>query len=252
MVLNNKRHLVARFLDKPIDFCIKHKITPNQISVAGFLVSSLAAACFAFPHIFLYTLWFGWLHLAWVPPVLFLFSGYLDLLDGSLARKTGSTSKFGGFLDSTLDRISDAVIIIGLMAGGMLWPNQQINILIAFIALSVSIMISYTRSRAELEGVIMKGIGIMERAERLIALWVAYIIEASIFFWWSLFPIFPERFIWFFPIFFLVFTILCIQTLMARIIWTYKWLNNKMPEKVAELLAAQQKPAPAPEKEETK
>ena len=93
-----------------------------------------------------------------------------------VARKTGQTSKFGGFLDSTLDRISDSVIVLGLIwSGEMIWPwDFKINCLIGFISMGTMLLISYTRSRAEIEGVIMKGIGFMERAETRFhpALWI--------------------------------------------------------------------------------
>jgi archaetidylinositol phosphate synthase len=239
MVLNKYRYLLPRFLNGPVAFCVRHKITPNQISVFGFFVSCLAAIALAFPRIFIYNIW-----LAWLIPIVFLFAGYLDVLDGAVARETKQVSKFGGFLDSTLDRISDAVVIIGLIFGGMLWPNFSLNLIIGFIALSAMFLISYTRSRAELEGVVMKGIGFMERGERVLILLGAYIIEATIYFIEFIIGLFTApipHFIWFYPIFFLIFTIFCIQTFVARVVWAYKWLSNKMPEKVAAILAENQK-----------
>jgi phosphatidylglycerophosphate synthase len=242
MVLNNYRHLLPRFINKPVNFCIKHKITPNQISVMGFILSTIAAITYAFPNIFLYNysvitpnIWWFW---ACVPPWLFFFSAYVDVLDGSVARKTGQASKFGAFLDSTLDRISDAVVLLGLMFSGIVWPwNNDLNNVLCFICLSTMLMISYTRSRAELEGVVMKGIGFMERAERVFILLGGYILE------WGAFAI-QEFFFGYakytiFPVFFIIFTLLCLQTLFARVSWASKWLNNKMPEKVEEILEKQ-------------
>ena len=241
MVLNNYRHLLPRFVDGPVNWCVKKNITPNQISVAGFLVSCLAAITYAFPQLFLYKYFIItpqlWWHLAWIPPVLFFLGSYIDVLDGSLARKTNQASKFGAFLDSTLDRISDAVVILGLLYSEMIWPwNDKINNLIAFVCLSTMLLISYTRSRAELEGVVMKGIGFMERAERIFILIGGYLLE------WMVFAI-EEQFYggrqteWVFPVFFLIFTAFCLQTLYARVNWAYMWLNDKMPEKKAEILA---------------
>jgi len=255
MVLNNYRHLLPRFVDGPINFLVKHKVTPNQVSVIGFLISVAAAVTYAFPTVFLYnyvviTSWFWWFW-AGIPPILFFISAYFDVLDGGVARKTNQVTKFGGFLDSTLDRISDSITIMGLMYGNMIWPwNNAINNLLAFLAMGVSILISYTRSRAEVDGVVMKGIGFMERAERVFYLLFAYILE------WAIFAIqkywFPTTtpIDWFYPVTFIIFLVLCIQTLWARVSWAEKWLNNKMPEKVAELLAAQ-KPSP-PNVEENK
>jgi archaetidylinositol phosphate synthase len=257
MVLNKYRYLLPRFIDGPVNFCVKHHISPNSITVFGFLISAVAGICYAFPTIFLYN-YFAftdkfWIFFASIPPILFFFSAYLDVLDGSVARKTNNTTKFGGFLDSTLDRVSDSIIILGLISGHMIWPwDFQINCLIGFIAMGTMLLISYTRSRAEIEGVIMKGIGFMERAERVFILLGGYIVEWIIFAIQSYFlQIEPQnQFHGFFPIFFIIFTILCIQTLMARISWADKWLNNKMPEKVAEMLEEETKAKVPPKMED--
>ena len=230
MVLNNYRHLLPRFINGPTQWCIKRKITANQISIFGFVVSIFAGITFAFPRIFLYNysvivgnLWWWW---ACVPPWLFFFSGYIDVLDGSVARKTGTTSKYGAFLDSTLDRIADAVTLLGLMVGGIIWPwNITVNYLIGFTSLSIMFLISYTRSRAELEGVEMKGIGFMERAERFFIIIFIFVIE------WVVFAI-EEQFFggaktrWVFPALFIIYTLLCAQTLIQRFLWTYKALHT--------------------------
>ena len=150
-------------------------------------------------------------------------------------------------MDSTLDRISDSVIVLGLIwSGEMIWPwDFKINCLIGFISMGTMLLISYTRSRAEIEGVIMKGIGFMERAERVFILLFGYIAQWAIFAIQSYFNL-PLNYQWFFPVFFVVYTILCIHTLVERMIWAEKWLNNKMPEKVAALLN-EQKPISPPE-----
>ncbi len=241
MVLNNFRYLLPKFTNGPVKFCIKYKISPNAISVIGFVVSSIAAIGFAFPNIFLYnyseitpSFYWWW---AGIPISLFFLGGYIDIIDGSVARKTGKSSKFGAFLDSTLDRLSDAIIILGLMYGQLIFIwDENWNYLIGFISLITMLLISYTRSRAELEGVVMAGIGLMERGERYFILVFGYLIE------WIIFAVSTQYFNgsyskWFFPVFFIIYTLLCMQTLLARIRWTYKWLNNKMPEKVAEILA---------------
>ncbi len=241
MVLNNYRHLLPRFINGPTRWCIKRKITPNQISIIGFVVSLLAGITFAFPNIFLYNysiivgnLWWWW---ACVPPWLFFLSGYIDVLDGSVARKTGTASKYGAFLDSTLDRIADSASLLGLMVGGIIWPwNVTVNYFIGFTSLSIMFLISYTRSRAELEGVVMKGIGFMERAERYFIMIFIFVIE------WAVFAI-EEKYFggsqtrWVFPALFIIYTLLCAQTLFQRFMWTYKSLNGPqtgaLPDKVS-------------------
>lgn len=231
MVLNKYRHLLPRFTDGPVNWLIKHNVSPNQISVYGFLITVIAAVTMAFPHIFLYNNF-----LAWFPGLMFFISGYFDVLDGAVARKTGQVSKFGGFFDSTLDRLSDAIVILGLIYSNLIFPwNDMINELIGFVALMTILMISYTRSRAELEGVIMKGIGVMERAERIFFILGMYIIEYWVWFFSKyVFYVEPVRYV--FPILFGIFTLLCIQTLRKRVSWAYKWLENKIPEEIKEEL----------------
>ncbi len=246
MVLNNFRHLLPKFTNGPVKFCIKHKITPNAISIIGFFVSTIAAIGFAFPNKFLYnyteiTPWFYWWW-AGTPIILFFLGGFIDVIDGSVARKTGKSTKFGAFLDSTLDRLSDAIIILGLMYGQLIFWDENWNYMIGFISLITMILISYTRSRAELEGVVMAGIGLMERGDRYFILVFGYVIE------WGIFAIDAQFSTglyskWFFPVFFIIYTLLCMQTLGVRILWTYKWLNNKMPEKVAKILAKEEEKA---------
>ena len=82
----------------------------------------------------------------------------------------------GAFLDSNLDRLSDAVFVLGLIYGGL------VDYLLGYIILFLVIMISYIRSRAESEGVDMKGIGFMERAERILFLLFTIIIELILYF----------------------------------------------------------------------
>jgi archaetidylinositol phosphate synthase len=94
--------------------------------------------------------------------VLLLISGFFDIVDGSVARVTKQASKKGAFLDSSFDKISEVVIFAGIALGGL--------------ALGISILVSYTRARAESLGVELKGIGIGERAERMLILAIIGIV----------------------------------------------------------------------------
>jgi len=140
------------------------------------------------------------------------------VFDGEVARRTGNISKSGAFLDSNLDRLSDAIIVLGLIMGG------YFNYVIGFIILFLIIMISYIRARAENEGIDMKGVGLMERAERLIVLWFAFIAEFWIFFLSNLF--YGAPFELFFPIFTIIFTGLLILTIAQRLIFSFKELSK--------------------------
>lgn len=96
-----------------------------------------------------------------------------DTLDGAVARSTGKVSKFGGVLDSTFDRVSDAIYLSAFYFGGL------VRIELVLIVLVLSYMISYIRSRAELaaKGEFVLNVGIMERTERTLLLVLALGLE---------------------------------------------------------------------------
>ncbi|HTX61927.1 MAG TPA: archaetidylinositol phosphate synthase [Methanobacterium sp.] len=145
----------------------KMRINPNIITVAGLLLSLLAAYLFANQNLLL-----GGVFIA--------ISGFIDILDGAVARNNSSTTPFGGVLDSTVDRFADAFILIGIILGG------YVNLLIGILALHASITVSYVRARAESEG-IKCNVGIAERPERLVILmagaFLGYLINPEIMFW---------------------------------------------------------------------
>lgn len=105
--------------------------------------------------------------------ILLLLSGFCDALDGALARLYGETTSLGGFLDSLLDRYVDASVYCGLILGGLCDP------LWGLIALIGSLLTSYTRARSEAAGVPMETIGVAERAERLLIIMIASIINLA-------------------------------------------------------------------------
>src|SRR5579875_129193 len=96
--------------------------------------------------------------------VLLLVSGFFDMVDGQVARALGTTSKKGAFLDSVFDKISEVAIFLGILVG-----NYSQGYLV-LLAIGLSLMVSYTRARAESLGVQLQGIGIGERAERLLVI----------------------------------------------------------------------------------
>lgn len=96
--------------------------------------------------------------------ILLLVSGFFDMIDGAVARVTKQASKKGAFLDSSFDKIAEVVIFIGIAAGSLANPAW------CMVGLGMSLLVSYTRARAESLGVELKGIGIGERAERMLIL----------------------------------------------------------------------------------
>jgi len=102
--------------------------------------------------------------------ILLLISGFFDIVDGCVARVTKQTSKKGAYLDSVFDKISESIIFMGLAIGGLANP------VISLIALSISLLVSYTRAKSEAVGVELKGVGIGERAERLLLIGILGLI----------------------------------------------------------------------------
>jgi archaetidylinositol phosphate synthase len=134
-------------------------LTPNQVSIFGIILAVLSAL----------TYWQWKLNslLLILASLLMLASGFLDALDGALARLYGEATNFGGFFDSLLDRYADAVIICGIILGGLT------EVTWGLAALMGSLLVSYARARAEAAGVKMESVGLTERAERLILLALA-------------------------------------------------------------------------------
>jgi len=99
-----------------------------------------------------------------------LISGLFDMVDGELARKNNLTTKFGEFLDSTSDRFAEIFIYLGILVGGYTYPE------LVYMVITLSLMISYIRSKSETIQIKMAGIGMAERAERLLLLAIGTII----------------------------------------------------------------------------
>jgi len=138
-------------------------LSANFWTGVGLAISIAAGVAYALPA-FIGVEWYSRYLAAVIGGVLLLVSGFFDVVDGSVARVTKQTSKKGAFLDSSFDKISEVVIFAGIAFGGLADPFW------CLVALGVSILVSYTRARAESLGVELKGIGIGERAERMLIL----------------------------------------------------------------------------------
>jgi archaetidylinositol phosphate synthase len=102
--------------------------------------------------------------------LLVILAGFFDVLDGAVARATGKTSPRGAFLDSTLDRLSETLIFLGILLGNYTAP------LFVLLALALSLLVSYTRAKADALGVNLAGVGVGERSERLVVLVVTSLL----------------------------------------------------------------------------
>ena len=146
-------------------------IHPNTITILGLLLQVGVGVVFGLGHIKLA----GWL-LLFVAPV--------DALDGALARALGKQSRFGAFLDSTLDRFSDAALILGIMVH-YLREGASIPVVLAFIAMVGAIMVSYTRARAETMGFDCK-VGLLTRMERIVLIGALSAVGLPMVMLWAL------------------------------------------------------------------
>lgn len=150
------RETVAYYLTRPAVLLLaKTSITPNTLTWFGFLLSIGVAALIVTEHLF-------------AAGFLLLVAGLFDLLDGALARHTNQATHFGAVLDSIVDRLAEAVILLGIL---VLYAREQsiIGILLVGIALPSSLLVSYIRARAEAAGLKCK-VGLFTRGERVIVL----------------------------------------------------------------------------------
>ena len=141
-------------------------LTPNIVSCIGFVFAFLSALAYSMPT--------QWLPMNWVllstpwflviAVILLMVAGFCDTLDGILARNYQQATAFGGFLDSLLDRYADAAVFAGIIIGGLCNP------IVGLVALAGSLLVSYSRARAEAIGIKMESIGLAERPERIIIL----------------------------------------------------------------------------------
>ena len=134
-------------------------LTPNQISLLGVLAALASAYCYLSSQ-------FND-SLLIIAALLLLVSGFLDALDGVLARAFRGTTLLGGFLDSLLDRYSDAIILVSIILGRLI-ADSQLWGMVGFAAVIGSLLVSYSRARAEAAGIRMETVGLAERAERII------------------------------------------------------------------------------------
>ena len=167
------RKMLGVYLTRPVvHLLVKTSITPNTITWFGFFLSVVAAALIATEHLL-------------VAGLLVLIAGLFDLVDGALARRTKQTTNFGAILDSTIDRLAEAVILLGVL---ILYARAQsiAGIMLAGIAIPSSLVVSYIRAKAEALN-LESEVGIFTRTERVIVLslglllsWIDYALFTAL------------------------------------------------------------------------
>ncbi len=151
------RKLAAYYVTQPVaGLLARTSISPNSITWLGFLVTLGAAALITTGHLF-------------AAGFVVLIAGFLDMLDGALARHTNQASHFGALLDSTLDRLSDGLLLLSILVLYLLREQSPIEASIVVLALIGSLLVSYIRARAEALGLKCQ-VGLFMRAERVTVL----------------------------------------------------------------------------------
>jgi len=157
-----RRKLAYRITNPLVGTLSRSGITPNGLTFVNLALNIAAAYVIATGHFLL-------------GGILILVAGIFDLLDGALARFTKQTTRFGAILDSTVDRISEAATLFGLLiwysAGG-----GRLEIALVFAVLIGSFLVSYIRARAEGLGWQCQ-VGLFTRAERVIVLAIGLMID---------------------------------------------------------------------------
>ena len=158
MISSFLRAPVTRVVEPTARVLLRRGVTPNQITLLG-SIGTIATSLYFFTR--------G--HLFWGTIVMLLFI-FSDLVDGTMARLGGATSRFGAFLDSTSDRIVDAALV-GSVTYYLYVERDPLEI-VAWISLAAGFLVSYVKARAEASGLRCEG-GFAERAERTIILLVS-------------------------------------------------------------------------------
>lgn len=151
------------FTDPIVDLLARIGVTPNMLTVAG-VAGNIVAAVLA-----------GRGELVAAGAVV-LAANSLDVLDGALARATGQATDFGSVFDAVIDRISEAVVLFGLLVYFSDQGDRTEELLI-FVAAVASILVSYVRARAEIIGLEMKE-GLFSRAPRVIVIGLGLMLDA--------------------------------------------------------------------------
>ncbi len=167
------RETAAHYLTQPAVLLLaRTAITPNTITWFGFLLAIGAAVLIITGHLF-------------AAGFVMLIAGFFDILDGALARHTGQTSRFGAILDSTLDRLSEAVLLLGILVLFLLTKEhsalftlvpREWSIICVYLTLLGSLLVSYTRASAEAHGLECQ-VGLFTRPERVVVLTLGLLLS---------------------------------------------------------------------------
>jgi len=157
-----EEEIFERIASRVVEFLSDRGISPMSLTISAFAATIISSILY---------LYASSNRLLYLPAAITLaLSGFLDAVDGAVARRMDGTSRLGAFLDSVFDKLGECLILVAIICSG------AVDVLWGSIALASSILVSYVRHRAEPLGVNLKGVGIGERAERMTILIIASLI----------------------------------------------------------------------------
>jgi phosphatidylinositol phosphate synthase len=147
-----------RVIEPAISLFARHNVSPNAITTVGALLTVAAGVVYATGHI---------MTAGWLMGV----TAFFDVVDGEVARRTGRSTVFGAFYDSTLDRVADGALMAGLTVFYATNPvhHNIYMVVTCLVGMIGTFVVSYTRARAESLGIDAK-VGVMQRPERIVLL----------------------------------------------------------------------------------
>jgi len=159
-VLNNLRETLNPALEKIGKGFASTGLSPNFWTCVGLVFALISAVVYGLG------IEFGLI----IGGILLLVSGFFDVVDGQVAKVTGKTSKKGSYFDSMFDKIAEVAIFLGILVGGYVEPY------LVLLAITLSLLVSYARAKSDAINIKLQGVGIGERAERLLVIAIIGII----------------------------------------------------------------------------
>ncbi len=225
MIISQFKSLGHKIINPVVSLLVRSRVNPNTITTLGFVLTIISAAIFiagaewGVRGDLSYIGWGGFM---------ILFAGAFDMLDGQVARLSGRSSPFGALYDSVLDRYSEMVMFLGICYY-LVSHDYFLSSVFAFIALTGSVMVSYTRARAEALGIDCS-VGLMQRPERVVLIGFSAVLcgivgsiigpEYKLAVDWLPIPLFETITVFTFPIF--IVAILANVTAIHRLRHSYK------------------------------
>ncbi len=159
-MLNNLREALSPALEKIGKGFASTGLSPNFWTCVGLVFALISAVVYGIG------IEFGLI----IGGILLLVSGFFDMVDGQVAKVTGKTSKKGSYFDSMFDKIAEVAIFLGILIGGYAEPY------LVLLAITLSLLVSYARAKSDAINIKLQGVGIGERAERLLVIAIIGII----------------------------------------------------------------------------